>query len=276
MGQPTPSDYVHGRADDENRRLQDQAQTLAELLHADTQYAAGTRVLEVGCGVGAQTLHLARRNPGARFTSIDVAPESVTLARQYAAAAGLVNIEFLQADLLDAPFAPASFDHVFVCFVLEHLVNPTGGLSALRSLLRPGGTITIIEGDHGSVLFHPDDRAAHDAIDCLVKLQRASGGDAFIGRRLYALLVDAGFDQVHVSPRTVYADASRPEWTDGFTRRTFTAMVQGIREPAIHAGLSTRTHFDAGVRALLRTTEADGMFGYTFFKAVARRSAAHP
>jgi hypothetical protein len=55
---------------------------------------------------------------------------------------------------------------------------------------------------------------------------------------------------------------------EGFTRRTFTAMIEGIREPAIAAGLIDPERFDAGVRDLRRTTEADGVFCYTFFKGV--------
>lgn len=46
--------YVHGYDSRENRRLQDQANTLVELLHFDTSYPAGNRILEAGCGVGAQ------------------------------------------------------------------------------------------------------------------------------------------------------------------------------------------------------------------------------
>ncbi len=64
--------YVHGYHPRENERLQDQAGTLVDLLHADIAYPAGSTVLEAGCGVGAQTVTLARRSPSARFTSVDV------------------------------------------------------------------------------------------------------------------------------------------------------------------------------------------------------------
>jgi hypothetical protein len=97
---------------------------------------------------------------------------------------------------------------------------------------------------------------------------RGAGGDSLIGRQVYPLLVEAGFDAVRVSPRLVYVDSSRPELVDGFTRRTFTAMIEGVREPAIAAGLIEPERFDAGVRDLHRTTEADGVFCYTFFKGV--------
>jgi SAM-dependent methyltransferase len=263
--------YVHGYDPRENQRLHDQAGTLVDLLHADTAYPAGSRVLEVGCGVGAQTLTLARRSPHARITAFDVSPRSVEQARRRVEEAGIANVELLQADLFDLPFDAASFDHAFVCFVLEHLAQPALALKAIQRLLRPGGTLTVIEGDHGSTYFHPDSDAARDAIACQVELQRRAGGNALIGRTLYPLLVESGLEGVRVTPRMVYVDASRPAWVDGFTRKTFTAMVEGVREAALAAGLATPDRFDAGVRDLHRTAQPDGVFCYTFFKAVGRR-----
>ena len=114
---------------------------------------------------------------------------------------------------MPCPSTPGAFDHVFVCFVLEHLARPAQALSLLGALLRPGGSITVIEGDHGSACFHPDSPDARAAIGSLVEIQRASGGDALIGRQLYPLLVAAGFDAVRVSPRMVYVDPATPLWS---------------------------------------------------------------
>lgn len=261
--------YVHGYQTHESVRLHDQARTLTDLLHGDTVFPPGSRVLEAGCGTGAQTLVLASRSPGARITSFDISPASLAEARRRIDAAGLSNVQWREADIFDPPFAPGSFDHVFVCFVLEHLTQPVRALALLRQLLAPGGTLTVIEGDHGSTFFHPDDAAAHAAIGCQVELQRRAGGDASIGRRLRPLLVEAGFERVQVSPRMVYADAGRPALVEGFTLKTFTAMIEGVRERAIAAGLIDGDRFDAGIAALRRTAQADGVFCYTFFKASA-------
>jgi SAM-dependent methyltransferase len=263
--------YVHGYDLRENVRLQDQAGTLADLLHSDTAYPPGSFVLEAGCGVGAQTVTLARSSPGARILSVDISAESVSAAKAKVASEGFTNVEFRQADIFALPFENQSFDHVFVCFVLEHLPRPVEGLAILRDLLRPGGTLTAIEGDHGSTFFHPDSEDARQAIRCQVELQRKAGGDANIGRRLYPLLRGAGFDSVRVSPRMVYVDSSRPSLVDGFTLKTFTAMIEGVRAPALDAGLATADGFDSGVQALRRTAEADGVFCYTFFKATGVR-----
>jgi SAM-dependent methyltransferase len=264
--------YVHGYHPRENERLHDQAGTLVDLLHSDTAYPAGSLVLEAGCGVGAQTITLAQRSPDAQFISVDVSEDSIAEAKRRADRAGLTNVEFRQADIFALPFGAESFDHVFVCFVLEHLSRPVDALLALERVLRRGGTITVIEGDHGSTYFHPDSLAAHTAIQCLVDLQRKAGGNALIGRQIYPLMIETGFDGVRVSPRMVYVDSSRPDLVDGFTRKTFTAMIEGVRERAIAASLIEPHAFDAGIRDLRRTTESDGVFCYTFFKGVGEKS----
>jgi RimJ/RimL family protein N-acetyltransferase/trans-aconitate methyltransferase len=266
-------DYVHGYHAREGERLRDQAGALADLLHHDTAYPPGSAVLEAGCGTGAQTVTLLRHSPGARLVAVDVSAASLAEAQARVEAAGLTGVEFLQADIFSLPFATGSFDHVFVCFVLEHLSRPLDALRLLGGLLRPGGTITVIEGDHGSAYFHPDSAAARDAIACQVELQHRAGGDAMIGRRVYPLLVEAGFREAHVTPRVVYADAGRPGLVEAFTRRTFTAMIEGVRESALAAGLTEADAFDRGIRDLYRTAAPDGTFSYTFFKGVAVRGA---
>jgi ubiquinone/menaquinone biosynthesis C-methylase UbiE len=263
--------YVHGYDHRENIRLQDQASTLVELLHSDTSYPAGSRVLEAGCGVGAQTVTLARNSPNALITSVDISEASITEAKRKVAAAGLTNVQFEQADIFNLPYGPDSFDHIFVCFVLEHLSRPVEALHTLKNHLRRGGTITVIEGDHGSVYFYPDSEAAHKAIRCQVELQRRAGGNAMVGRELYPLLRNAGYSSIRVPPRMVYVDSSKPELVEGFTKKTFTAMIEGVQGSAIKAGIVEQQVFEKGIRDLYRTTESDGVFCYTFFKAIGKK-----
>ena len=263
--------YVHGYSGRERKRLADQADTLAELLHSDTFYPSGSVVLEVGCGIGAQTVTLARRSPEATIVAMDISEDSLAAAQESIRSAGLGNVVFQKADVYSMTFAPGAFDHVFVCFVLEHLSRPREALAHLRQVLKPGGTITVVEGDHGSAYFHPDSRYARQAIGCLIELQTRAGGNSLIGRTLYPLLLESGFRDLTVSPRLVYVDSSRPDLVEGFTKNTFIAMVEGVRERALTAGLIDEETWEKGIRDLYRTAEADGTFCYTFFKAVARR-----
>ena len=253
-------EYVHGYSDRERSRLHDQAGTLEDLLHYDTVYPAGCKVLEAGCGVGAQTVFLARNSPSTQITSVDISPASIEQAKALVAREGINNTEFRVANIFDLPFPENSFDHIFLCFVLEHLEKPVEALAALKNVLKDGGTITVIEGDHGSAYFYPESKAASKAIQCLVDLQKKSGGDALIGRRLYPLLKNAGFDTVDVSPRMVYVDSSKPHLVEGFTKNTFTAMVEGVREQAISTGMMDATTWEKGIQGLYRAAEADGVF----------------
>ncbi|MFI5692127.1 methyltransferase [Kribbella sp. NPDC051586] len=263
------TDYVHGYTPAETRRLTDQAGTLADLLHSGTAYPPGSRVLEAGCGVGAQTVQLVTRSPGISLVSVDVSEDSLAQAKaRVAAHAPEATVDWRHVDLHDLP--DEQFDHIFVCFVLEHLPDPHHALLKLRSLLNPGGTITVIEGDHGSAIYHPRSSQAQAAVDCLVDLQAEAGGDSLIGRRLQPLLEQAGYDDVHVEPRTVYADQTLPHLVDGFTRKTFIAMVESVRDRAIAAGLRTKAEWDAGIRDLELTAGPGGTFHYTFFKGVGR------
>jgi len=264
--------YVHGYNPRENIRLQDQASTLVQLLHSDTKYPAGTKILEAGCGVGAQTVTLAGNSPDAHFTSVDISERSLLAAKKKVQDAGYTNVRFKQGDIFRLPFNPESFDHIFVCFVLEHLSQPVAALECLKNFLKVRGTITVIEGDHGSVYFYPDSKTAHKAIQCQVALQERNGGNANIGRELYPLLKTSGFSSIHVSPRMVYVDSSKPQLVEGFTKNTFTAMIKGVRHASIAAGLIDEKTFDDGIKGLYRTAKEDGVFCYTFFKAIATKA----
>jgi hypothetical protein len=85
-------------------------------------------------------------------------------------------------------------------------------------------------------------------------------------------MTDAGFMEIAVSPRIVYADRSRPEYVEG-VKNIFIAMVEGVREQAIAMGLVEIETWEKGIRDLYRTTEQDGTFCYTFFKAVGSKES---
>jgi SAM-dependent methyltransferase len=260
--------YVHGYSDREFERLHDQAGTLDELLHHDSVFPEGSGVLEAGCGVGSQTKIIALKNPTCRITSIDISEESIEKAGKLVRESNIKNVTLQAGDIFNLRFEAESFDHVLICFVLEHLKDPVSALLNLKTVLRKGGTITVIEGDHGSAYFYPRSDAARKVIDCQVKLQAMHGGNALIGREVYPLLRDAGFSDCRVSPRMVYVDSSRPFLVEGFTRKTFTAMIEGVRVEALSNSLLNEKEWYKGIADLYRTAEDDGVFCYTFFKGM--------
>lgn len=260
--------YVHGYSERETRRLYDQAGSVMDFIHYDTMYPAGSSVLEAGCGVGAQTVTLAEKSPEARIVSVDISEDSLEKARKIVDEKGFSNVVFHHADLFNLPFGEEQFDHVFVCYVLEHLSQPEYALSYLRGVLKSGGSVTVIEGDHGSCYFHPATDASLTVWNCLIRVQEILGGNSLIGRQVFPLLNQAGFQDIRVSPRMIYIDQSKPDLMDSFVKKTIIPMVAGVEAQSLETGLTDKETWDKGIRDLYEIAERkDGTFCYTFFKA---------
>ncbi len=266
----TTENYVHGYSEREALRLYDQARSVQEFIHYDTAFPAGSRVLEAGCGVGAQTVTLAEKSPEARIVSADIAADSLNRARNAVRDKGLSNVEFYHADIFALPFREEDFDHLFVCYLLEHLPNPERALTSLRRVLKPGGSVTVIEGDHGSCYFYPETEESLKVWNCLIRVQESLGGNSLIGRQVFPLLKQSGFRDIRVSPRMLYMDQSEPGLMDSFVRKTIVPMVEGVKAQAIDTGLTDERQWDKGINDLRSIADReDGIFCYTFFKAVA-------
>jgi ubiquinone/menaquinone biosynthesis C-methylase UbiE len=261
-------DYVHGYSQREALRLSDQARTMADILHYDTRYPPQSSILEAGCGVGAQTVILAKKSPEAHITSIDISQESINHAQTAVEKEGIQNVQFKLADIMDLDFPSESFDHIFVCFVLEHLSHHTAALRELKRVLKRGGTITVIEGDHGSCYFHPESEAGKNVWNCLITCQKRLGCNPNIGRELYPILEGAGFKNVEVTPRVVYVDQTKPLLVDGFIKKTIIAMVEGVKEQALDLELVNEETWEKGIKDLHKTAEPEGTFFYNFFKGL--------
>lgn len=262
-------DYIHGYSQEETMRLNDQANSIAELLHWDSKWKKDSLILEVGCGVGAQTRIIAKNNSDSNFISIDLSETSLKKAEESIREDGIKNVEFKAANMLNLPFRDNYFDHIFVCFVLEHISDPMEALQELKRVLKHNGTITTIEGDHGSTYFHPDSVLAKKVIETQVILQQQKGGNANIGRELYPMLIDSGFTDVTISPRQVYVNDSKPQLVEGFIKNTFIAMVKGITEEAQAKKIISKEEMNKGISDLNKTAQDGGTFSYTFFKGTA-------
>ena len=263
--------YVHGYSGREAKRLSDQASTLSDLLHHDICFPPGSRVLEAGCGTGCQTCIITSHSPDTEIISVDISKTSLATAQAKLRNLGRPGHQFIMGDLTRLPFRENTFDHIFVCFVLEHLPNPGKALRVLRDLLKPGGSITVIEGDHGSCYFHPETGMALAAWHCLIDVQAIIGGNSLIGRQLYPLLSSSGYLDINISPRMVYSDHSNPDFEEGFVRKTIIPMVEGVRDRAVREGMITPHDFDKGLADLHRTASPEGSFCYTFFKGTAKK-----
>lgn len=106
--------------------------------------SAGSRVLDVGCGGGATTLDLARRlGPDGQAVGVDISQPLLDSACGQATAAGVDNIEFVQADAQQHDFGPGSFDAVISRFGVMFFSDPDAAFANLRRATKGGGAMVL-------------------------------------------------------------------------------------------------------------------------------------
>lgn len=126
------------------------AQTYAEVYPTYAEYLGryhfasrflgpAARVLDLGCGCGYGTAHLAEA-PSRLVVGLDRAAEAASYARRHYRLGGL---HFGRADLRALPVKSASMDGVVAMEVIEHLPEPAALLEEARRVLRPGGVLVL-------------------------------------------------------------------------------------------------------------------------------------
>src|SRR5688572_15114274 len=234
--------YVHGYGTPEQERLVEQAEHWRQRLIRDgTELEPGTRLLEIGCGVGAVLAVLGQEFPGVELFGVDVEPAQLEFARQHLERAG-VDATLLEADALALPFEKESFDHVWMMWFLEHLADPRSALREARRVLVPDGAITAIEVDYSTCRAEPSTAAFEALVTAMVRGMAASGwSDA--GTRLPGWLRDAGFRAVQEGERPFWwqgADAAREaRYAANVIESALDALVQlpGVDEAELREGL---------------------------------------
>lgn len=106
----------------------------------------GCSVLEIGCGIGTDTINFARA--GAHVTAVDLSPKSLALARQRAEVYGLTDhIQFFSADAehLSSTVPPKPYDLVYSFGVIHHTPYPERVIEQIRQYyVQPGTTLKLM------------------------------------------------------------------------------------------------------------------------------------
>jgi tetratricopeptide (TPR) repeat protein/SAM-dependent methyltransferase len=100
-------------------------------------------ILIAGCGTGQHPIESAQTFAGARLLAVDLSSASLAYAQRKTRAAGLTNLDYAQADILELGSIGRTFDIIETNGVLHHLADPMAGWRVLLSLLRPGGLMNL-------------------------------------------------------------------------------------------------------------------------------------
>ncbi len=270
--QPERHGYLHGYRAEERDRLHRQARFLEPMVHNRLPFRRRKHILEVGCGVGAQTEILLRHFPELHVTGIDIQEDQLAEARRFLATVpwATARYEIRRMDAEKLEFEPESFDGAFLCWILEHVPSPQRVLSEVRRVLMPGAPVVCSEVLNATFFLDPYSPHTLRYWMAYNDRQLELGGDPFIGAKLGNLLSSVGFRDVVTDVKTFHLDNRAPGertemlayWTD--------LLLSGA--PALlEAGKVSQDVVDGMTRELDRVArDPNSVFFYSFIQARAR------
>ena len=264
--------YLHGFSTVEQDRLRRQARFAEHTIYQNVNFSATKKVLEVGCGVGAQTEILLRRFPDLKISGIDLSDKQLSSARESLSklefAKGRYDLQQMSAENLS--FDSESFDGAFLCFVLEHVPDPRRVLSEVRRVLSPGGIIYITEVLNSSFFLDPYSPNVLKYWMAFNDYQYDQKGDPFMGAKLGNLLLQNGYRNIETEVKTWFLDNRHPqkrkEMIEFWSELLLSASDQLIKEKYVDQKTVDGMKEELSVVA----NDPNAVFFFSFIQAKAR------
>ncbi|MDH3358150.1 MAG: class I SAM-dependent methyltransferase [Desulfobacteraceae bacterium] len=159
---------------------------------------SGMAIADIGCGPGITTLALYETaQPNGRVVGIDFSQERITYATNNYKKPG---ISYICKDIRQPLDEIGLFDFVWVRFILEYyLSNSLEIVNNLVNILKPGGTLCLIDLDHNCLSHYGiPNRLQQTVNNIMLELQKKANFDPFAGRKLYSYLYDLNFNDIQV------------------------------------------------------------------------------
>jgi ubiquinone/menaquinone biosynthesis C-methylase UbiE len=269
---PESAGYVHGFTLAERDRLARQARFLEFRVHDRLPFRRARQLVEIGCGVGAQTEILLRHFPELHVTGVDRSAANLGAARARLEACAWAHGRFA-FELMDAgklEFPAERFDAAFLCWILEHVADPLLVLAEARRVLRPGAQIAVTEVQNASFFLEPYSPHTLAYWMAFNDHQLELGGDPFVGAKLGNLLQTVGFQGVETEVKPIHLDNRHPGeraeflayWTELLLSGAPGLLAAGKVSPETVAGMEREL---AGV-----ARNPNAVFFYAFVQARAQ------
>jgi len=227
--------YLHGYSKEEQDRLYYQARLLEKDVFKGIDFSKTKKIIEIGCGVGAQTEILLERFPHLEILGIDLSQAQITVAehrlKKYIDK-GQVRLLCMNAEEIDK--LTEKFDGAFICWFLEHVPNPFKIIKALNKILNPGAQIYCTEVQNASFFVNPYSPNILKYWFEFNDFQWEHGGNPFMGATLGNLLSKAKFNNIDVDFRGLTYDVRDKKalkvFTDYFQELMFSAAGNLIKD----------------------------------------------
>lgn len=272
MSSTSDQGYLHGFTPEEQDRLSRQARFLEHEVHDRLPFRRTRKLLEVGCGVGAQTEILLRHFPELTVTGIDASPANLDSARKHLAklpwAKGRYDLQQADARRLDLP--ADVHDGAFLCWILEHVSEPAQVLSEVRRVLRDGSPVVISEVQNASFFIDPYSPHTLAYWMAFNDHQIDLGGDPFVGAKLGNLLQAVGFRDITTQVRTFHLDNRRADERAEFLDYWTELLLSGAQELLDADKVSAETVEGMKLELDRVGHSPNAVFFYSFVQARAR------
>jgi len=263
--------YIHGFSSAEQARLRKQAQFAETTVYRDINFDYCKTVLEIGCGVGAQTEILLRRFPQISLTSIDSNLKQLKTAKaalqKYSELAKRVS--FKKMDALKLQLKAKQYDAVFICWVLEHVSDPRKILKEARRVLKPGGKIYLTEVMNHTFFLEPYSPFLWKYWMAFNDYQYDGAGDPFIGAKLGNHLLEVGYENVKTHFKIWHLDNRTPQQRADVIDY-WTELLLSAAEQLIQAGYVDVETLKKAKKELAQVKkDPNAVFIYAFMQASA-------
>jgi ubiquinone/menaquinone biosynthesis C-methylase UbiE len=268
----TPTGYLHGYSEEERERLHRQARFLEPMVHDRLPFRRRRKLIEVGCGVGAQTEILLRHFPELHVTGVEINDAQLAEARRFLATVPWATDRYaiLKGDASKLELEPESFDSAFLCWILEHVSSPARVLSEVRRVLAPGAPIVCNEVLNATFFIDPYSPDTLRYWMAFNDHQLSLGGDPFVGAKLGNLLQSVGFRDVTTEVKSFHLDNRAPGERAEFLHYWTELLLSGA--PALLAADKVSQEIVDGMTRELEIVARDpnSVFFYAFIQARAR------
>jgi len=263
--------YLHGYSEKEQDRLYQQARFLEPSVYGRVDFSKQTKIIEVGCGVGAQTEILLERFPHLRIHGVDASEKQILRAREHLKKHVNANqVTYDVGDALHLPYKDNTFDGAFLCWLLEHVQEPIGILEEVRRVLQTGAIIYCSEVLNATLYLNPYSPATLQYWFAFNDHQWMLKGDPFVGAKLANYLLAAGYQNVTTEVKVEYFDNRMPkkraQWIEYWT-----SLLLSGAPGLLEAGKVTTEVVDEMQRELGRLKDdPDAVFFYSWVQARAQ------
>jgi SAM-dependent methyltransferase len=256
--------YIHGTEPTEQERLAGLNRMTNAAFVEFLNVQPGSRVLEVGSGLGLLAGDVAAAADGVEVMGVELSTAQIAAARPQP------RVTFKQGDAHSLDLPDAIFDLVYARYLLEHVADPLRVLCEMRRVARPGARVAVCENDISLLRYDPPCPAFDRAWDLFGRFQATLGGDGLIGRRLFRLFRGAGFADIELSVQPEVHWHGSPAYVAWV--HNIIGNLESARNGMVGAGVITTSDLDAGIAELeTLKTDSGGSAVFVWNRAMAVR-----